>query len=272
MPKSFTVFLLSGVLMTGVLSCNKTGRIELAVDFSSASSWKYLLGVDIKGTASSADSSQTFTSSARVCLEGKAVAHDKGAVHFRVKDTRVASDFLSDQELENLKCRFEGMDLSFSPNEGAVYFPDTTAVPVINIGGWDLFRSFAKVIPVLPGSKVAPGATWDRERRFPIETTEGSATGHLYQSFTFDSIITNGKSPDLAAISWLFSYNIELQPVDSGTVLETMPKSGNGRGDAQIDLVNKRLYKANAYFEAAPEEKSAIKMGWSESVHLEFIE
>ena len=82
-----------------------------------------------------------------------------------------------------------------------------------------LFRSFAKVIPFLPGSKVAVGATWDPgERHFPIETTQGSAVGNLYQSFTFDSVF-NDSSRQIGALSWRFSYKIQLSGSDTGSVL-----------------------------------------------------
>ena len=243
------------------LLCGRSDRVLLSIDLSKASSWRYLLGVDLKGNVSS----QLFNSSLRTYLLGG--SQKRGLVTFTTEQPRITSDFLSDQERSNLEQQFEKMTLSFSPVEGAIDLPDTEFVPVINVGEWDLFRSFTKVLPVFPQISVAPGDHWERERQFPLETTHGSAMGHLYQSFTFDSLYS--AECRYASVSWLFSYRIQL--VDTSVILEKLPRTGNGRGQVLLDLDKKRISKAHAFFEV-PGQKTAQGIGWSETVHMELVE
>ena len=52
------------------VSCQKSGRIFLEVEFDSAKTWRYLLGVDIKGKIVSEGVPQIFNSSLRTFLQG----------------------------------------------------------------------------------------------------------------------------------------------------------------------------------------------------------
>ena len=231
------------------------------------------MGVDIKGTVVVGDSMQNFSSGLRTYLKGRIAAHVSNTVTFSTEEARVTSDFLNDQECYNLEHQFNQVTLSFAPKEGALYLTDTIPVPVISIGGWDLFRNFARVLPILPEHQVQEGEKWDRERQFPVETSHGSAIGHLYQSFTFDSLVTPDSASLYAAVSWLFSYRIEPVEPDSSGALKKLPLEGNGTGVAQIDLNKKRLKMAHAVFEASSKRgTSAPVIGWNETIHLEYLE
>jgi hypothetical protein len=179
----------------------------------------------------------------------------------------VHSNFLSDAERDHLARRCENLVLFFSPKEGAVEAVDTALPPLLTVGGWDLYRSFARVLPVLPESPVAAGSSWDRTRSFPLETTFGNATGMLYQSFTLDSVFS-ADSSRYACLSWRFTYRI--QP-DSTGVLDSLPLSGSGNGTAVIDMTGRRMIKAHAVFEVPPRQKALQKISWQETVHIELV-
>ena len=248
-------------------SCNRSERVALALDFSQAHTWRYMFGVDITGSVASPDSSRNFSSSLRTYLTGEWSPHDVGAIRFRTGQTMISSNFLSEQERIHLERQFENQVIFLSPKEGSVSAVDTALPVLLNIGGWDLFRSFSRVLPVLPEAPQRIGGSWDRERTFPLETSKGNATGWLYQSFTFDSI-TGANSSRHASISWRFSYRI--QP-DSASVLDSLSLRGAGSGNTVIDIDKKRMVKAHAFFEVPPKNGARVKTAWQESVHLELV-
>jgi hypothetical protein len=248
-------------------SCYRSERVTLSIDFSQAPAWRYLFGVDISGNARSVDSSREFSSSLRTYLTGEHSPHDKNAVRFTTGQTMIQSDFLDDPERTHLERQCENVVLFFSPREGVVHTADTAIPPLFNFGGWDLFRSFARVIPVLPESPVTVGSSWERERTVSIETSAGNAQGLLYQSFTLDSIFMHDSSR-CAGISWQFTYRI--QP-DSGGVLDSLPLSGSGNGSATIDLSHKRLAVAHAFFRVPEKTGTGATAAWQETVHVELV-
>jgi hypothetical protein len=249
-------------------SCHRSERVTLTIDFSQAPSWKYLFAIDIAGHIKTADSSRRFSSSLRTYLSGEKTPHDAGAVRFKTGQAMIQSNFLSDQERVLLEKQCENIVLYFSPREGAVQVVDTALPPLFNFGGWDLYRSFTRVLPVLPESPIAIGGTWERERNIPIETSAGNATGWLFQSFVLDSIFTIDSSR-YAALSWQFTYRI--QP-DSSAVLDSLPLRGSGTGSATIDLSRKRMRTAHAFFEVPERSDNAIKATWQETVHVEIVD
>lgn len=253
-----------------LLSCQHTERVTLAVDFSQAAHWHYLLGVDINGALRAGDSSRDFSTSLRTYLKGGLLTHDSTAVLFKTGQTVITSNFLSDQDRGNLTRQIDNATLDFSPRDGAFETTDPSLKPFVNVGGWNLLRSFARVMPALPGSPVRVGSTWDRERTFPLETDHGNATGWLYQSFTLDSI-SAVDSQRCAFLSWRFSYRIQPDKSDAATMLDTLPLKGSGNGSALIGLGSKTLLKAHAAFEVPAEPKSPVKASWQESVHLELV-
>ena len=93
--------------------------------------------------------------------------------------------------------------------------------------------------------------------------------GHLYQSFVFDSIYTSQSR--FAAVSWIFSYRIELIDPDTAGMLDKFPLAGKGRGRVLLDLDARRITTAHAEFKA-PLADEFPGMSWSEIVHMEYIE
>lgn len=255
-------------------ACQRTERITLAIDFSKASQWRYMLGIDITGNLQAGDSSHDFSSSLRTYLTGEVSPHDSNSIHFKTSQTIITSNFLNEQDRLNLTRQLENNTLYFSSRDGAFDAADTSVQPFINIGGWNLFRSFARVVPLLPENTVHVGSTWDRERTFPLETDHGDAVGWLYQSFTLDSI-DQVDSLRCAFISWTFSYRIQPDKSDTSTMLDSLPLKGSGNGGALIDCTSKVLIKANALFDVPPvtalPSSAELKASWRESVHLEMV-
>jgi hypothetical protein len=252
------------------IACHQTRQVSLDLDFSQAPTWRYLFAVDIAGTVKSPDSTRDFSTSLRTYLTGEHAPHDAGAVRFKTSHALITANFLSDEERANLQRQCENQILYLSPKEGAVEAVDTALPALVNIGGWDLFRSFARVLPVLPETPQRVGATWDRERTFPLETSKGNAVGWLYQSFTLDSVVSADSSRS-AWVSWRFSYRIEPPKMDSASFLDTLPLQGSGTGVTQIDLTHKRLVKAHAIFEVPAVAKARLKASWRETAHIELV-
>jgi hypothetical protein len=249
-------------------ACNRTQEVSLSLDFSKAHTWRYLFAVDIKGAMQSPDSTREFSTSLRTYLTGEHPAHDSGAVRLRTGSAIITADFLADAEKRHLEKLCENQILYLSPREGTIEAVDTALPALVNVGGWDLFRSFARVLPVLPDRPQRVGATWDRERTIPLETSKGDATGWLYQSFTLDSVSGTDSSRS-AWVSWRFTYKIDPPKHDTATFLDTLPLQGSGIGGTQIDLAHRRMVKAHAEFDVPPPQKGRIKASWRETVHVE---
>jgi hypothetical protein len=90
--------------------------------------------------------------------------------------------------------------------------------------------------------------------------------------FTFDSLFSLDKQIECAAISWSFSYRIELGKSESLDNVNNMPLSGTGTGTAVIDLGKKRIVTAHVTFETSALNGTDSQIGWIETLHMEFIE
>ncbi|NLE00104.1 MAG: hypothetical protein GX640_09525 [Fibrobacter sp.] len=268
-PFRIALYLLAALHLL-LFSCRE--RVSIHLDFSQASTWRYLLGVDINGSLYADDSLREFSSSLRTYLQGNISAHDQNSIYFLTDQPRISSDFLNDIEKKNLELELEHVKLLISPKEGALYTPDNHTLPAINIGEWDLLRNFTKVLPVLPENKVSPGERWEREREFPLETKYGDAIGHLYQVFKFDSLFSLDSSTEFAALSWIYSYKIEMRSYDSIAQSLNIPLSGNGEGTAVIDLKQHKIRKAHVRFDSEPTGGNQSEIKWNETIHLEIVE
>ncbi len=257
-------FLLGCILLVG---CGGKEKAFVDLDYTKAESWKYLIGSDIYGLVASQDSQQSYSGSFRAYLEGIEGSND-GQMQFRMKDVKVVAGFLNDDELTSLQKRLAELTVSLSQSEG-VKISDTLDIPAIPAGGWDVLRSVARVLPVLPGAEMAVGSSWEREQQFPLHLKQGSATGLLYQVFRLDSITHPTAGKTCAALSWVFTYRVSLQN-DSIPLARSVPLSGSGLGNAIVDVDQKLILKSKASLQMSHAGDSHIE--FSETVHLENIQ
>jgi hypothetical protein len=250
-------------------SCNRDG-IRLVIDSSKSASWRYLLGIDIRGKNTGSDSAQEFSSSLRTFLQGQtSPASDK--IKFTVTGTRITTNFLGDAQRMNLENQFEKMSLSFSPLEGSLSAPDSQVVPIIDVQGWDLFKNFVKVFPVFPQRAVRQGDTWERDRTFPVESNHGDAIGHLYQFFSLDSVKLLDNEHHFAYISWRFSYQVEILEKSGFSKVPIFPLKGDGTADAVLNLNQGVIESAHAEFETSRDKKELSQIDWHEAIHIELV-
>jgi hypothetical protein len=158
--------------------------------------------------------------------------------------------------------------LACNLQDGMIAPEDSTALPLIRIGEWDVFKDLAKTIPALPKIAVKPGATWDREKAVPIDTRYGSAMGHLLQSFRLDSIALPASGKRLAHVGWTFTYLVEVRDRDSNGFLDSMPSKGNGTGRALINLNDKTLETASMSFSVAAPAEGTYRISWNEDISM----
>lgn len=250
-------------------SCQRDG-IRLAIDSSKSASWRYLLGVDISGKNPANDSAQQFNSSLRTFLQGQ-LSPSSDKIKFIVTGTRITTNFLGDAQRVNLENQFEKMSLAFSPLEGSLSAPDSQIVPIIDVQGWDLFKNFVKVFPVFPQKTVRQGDTWERERTFPVESNHGDAIGHLYQSFSLDSVRLLDNERHFAYISWRFSYQVETLEKGAFSKLPMFPLQGDGAAEAVLNLNQGVVESAHAEFEASRDKKELSQINWHEEIHIELV-
>ncbi|MCL2689402.1 MAG: hypothetical protein FWE57_06100 [Chitinispirillia bacterium] len=275
-------FLKFGFVLTAaalfIYGCGSNEKVFLEIDYSGASEWQYLLGADIYGTAAEpgVDSVQTFSGSLRAYLHGLGSADeadssakltDDNGVRFGLKDVTFMAPFLPEDEREDIYNRLSEMQIFICENNG-ISLSDTVGMPGVLSGGWDIMRSVARVMPALPNAHMAVKSSWEREQRFPLNTENGKGDVLLYQFFTLDSVYSN-RGVKEAALSWAFNYRVALVG-DGASSSRKYPLSGSGRGNAVLDVKQKKLLKSKANFQVTHSQNANVEL--NEIVHLEVVE
>jgi hypothetical protein len=229
--------------------------------------WKYEFTCDIGGNFSFEDSVSSLNSTVNCILEGHS-SKERDRLTIKVGRIDITSNVMDEVEMMNIEEVISDAEYSIALMEGVPASYDSTAISFSGFGVWDLQRYLAKVIPTLPGTPVSPGFTWDREKQFPIITSQGKATCDIYQSFTFDSLrITSDKRQE-ACISWLFRYTIDDKQFDTASYIDQLPMKGNGEGTAVLDVNAKVLVGAEMTFKTPACSLSNLSVDWEEKASL----
>jgi hypothetical protein len=254
------------------VSCATDSGIVLTIDFSGRTLWRYCLEAGIDGAIASADTQRTFSSAARCTLSGSPDPSRPGLFHATVGPVHMTSNILSAEEIENLKEQARGMRFTCSLQDGTIAPDDSSLAPFVKIGEWDIFKDLAKTVPALPRTKVRKGSTWDRERTIPLETKHGNAAGHLFQSFSLDSVYKDRKNKTYAVVRWRFSYQIEPRTPDTAGYLDKLPSKGAGSGMALVDVSDKALQNASVNFTVPSASEGMFRISWKESISLRLVQ
>ncbi len=263
--KQHLVALVAIVLLS---ECGNGRDVRLSLDFSKRAEWRYALRADISGIIVSTDTQRAFASSAQCTLSGKADARNPNLLHANVAWVSVSSNILGDAELKNLEEQAKGVRLSWALAEGVIIPEDSITVPQVRIGEWDLYKDLAKTLPALPKVRMRVGATWERERTIPLDTKRGNAVGHLYQSFSLDSLSVSSTGSTLAALSWKFIYRVEFKDYGAMGLPNDVPPRGSGTGSAIVNVTNKTLDRASLHFEVPAAANGAFRISWKEAIEL----
>jgi hypothetical protein len=249
--------------------CGKNNKpVVLAVDFSLQPQWKYTMAVQVNGSFIHNDSARNFSNSAKCLLTGTSATGKSGTLSLALSDVAIASDIIDSAEITNLKRQFDDTRMIYSGNTGELSTADPTALPMVHIGGWDLYHTMARVVPALPQNAVSVGTAWERERQIPLISTAGNCIGHLYQTFILDSIISDSNKAQRAYISWKFSYRVEFVEKPVASVANDIPLLGNGTGTAVLNVTGKYLERAIISFKVERNSQAAVSMEWSEHASL----
>jgi hypothetical protein len=259
------------VTCAALCGCTDRASVRLSLDFSKQSAWRYTLDAVVNGSIASQDTQRTFTSAAHCTLNGTADPSDPKLLHAAVSSVSISSNILGEAEVQNLTEQAKGVRLTCALNDGLIIPEDSSALPLVRIGEWDLFKDLAKTVPALPKIKVRVGSAWDREKTIPLETKYGSATGHLLQSFSLDSLYTNNRSMSLALLRWKFSYQVEFKNLDTAGLPGSMPSKGSGTGNAVINVTEKTLEHASVNFVVPAPDKGEFRISWREDIELKLV-
>jgi len=197
---------------------------------------------------------------------------NKAMFHAIVAFAKFNSTILGKDELDNLTQQAREVKLLCDLGKATIVPDGSTDLPLIRIGEWDVFTDLLKALPALPNMNVKKGASWDREKTIPLDTRQGKATGHMYQSFKLDSIYLSPKKHILAHILWDFTYQIDIHDRDSLKILDRMPSRGVGKGQAFFDVTEKRLDFARASFSVPQANEGLYKISWNEIISLRFVQ
>jgi len=257
---------IASVLFAG---CSRRERVRIEIDFSKAAEWRYMLGADIYGTPTAADSGQYFSGSLRAYLQGLPGEVGEGPLRCGFTDVNLVAPFLSEDERSDAVRRLS--ELRVAVSENGVTLSDTAGIPGVLSGGWDILRTPARVIPAMPNADMTVGSSWEREQRFPLSIQNGEAEGLMYQLYMLDSLYRNDSGVRVAAISWTFSYRVATKENgDDGKRKIMYPLVGSGRGNAELDISRKKLVKSQATFQVT--QSGVTGMEVNEVLHFEILE
>jgi len=252
-----------------VAGCGGREKVRVEIDFSKAAEWRYMLGADVYGTPTTADSGQYFSGSLRAYLQGLPGDAGEGPLRCGFTDVNLVAPFLSEEERGDLVRRLT--ELRVAVSENGVTLSDTSGIPGVLSGGWDIIRAPARVIPAMPNADMLVGSSWEREQRFPISIPDGEAEGLMYQLYMLDSIYRNDSGIRVAAISWTFSYRVATKEKGENGKRKIMyPLVGSGRGNAELDIARKKLVKSQATFQVT--QSGVTGMEINEVAHFEIVE
>ncbi|HMD67232.1 MAG TPA: hypothetical protein VKF42_00035 [Chitinivibrionales bacterium] len=254
-----------------VSGCGNSNGVKLSLDFSKKPDWRYALSATVSGIISSADTQRTFSSAAQCTLSGKPDAKNPALLHASVVSVAVTSNILGDEEIRNLKEQAKTMRLSCALGDGAILPEDSSSVPVVKIGEWDLYKDLASTVPALPKIAVRPGAVWERERSLPLDTKQGSAVGHLFQSFCMDSLRKDKSGAEIASLSWKFVYRVEFRERDTLGLYAGVPTAGSGTGSAIVNVTAKTLEAASVHLAVPAAPQGKFRISWNENITLELV-
>ncbi len=250
-----------------VVSCQRENAVSLAVDFTSQDVWNYSFTGEIGGSFSYNDSSSMLSSTITCNLSGRKT-ENRDQLTLKAENVRVVSNILDTDEIQYVTDQIEKVEYSVALNIDISNPQDSLLVPVSGFHEWDLYRQLIKVIPSLPESQVRPGFSWEREKRFPVTTSQGETTCEVYQSFTFDSLRTAGSNHKEACISWQFRYAIDDAGLDTASQISSLPLAGNGNGTALIDVTRKCLVSTEMVFTTPASSLPDVSVQWKEKASL----
>lgn len=256
---------------TALCGCADHASVRLSLDFSKQSAWRYTLNAVVNGSIASRDTQRTFTSTAHCTLDGTVDPSHPKVLHAAVSSVSISSNILGEAEVQNLTEQAKGVRLICALNDGMIVPEDSSALPLVRIGEWDLFKDLAKTVPALPIVKVRVGSTWDREKTIPLETKHGSAAGHLLQSFSLDSLYSDNRNMSLALLRWKFTYQLEFKRLDTDGLLDNMPSKGSGTGNAVINVTEKTLESASVHFIVPAASEGDFRISWREDIELKLV-
>jgi hypothetical protein len=260
---------LGGILFVLTLvACTSRERVTLAVDFTTHQKWHSIMDVSVWGTIASDRDTQEFENDATCELIGTPDSSDPAALYVVVDTVSIRSSFLTPLEIENLCYQFHGKVIRLSLSEGMASVSDSVVFPAVNLGGWDIFRHFSRVLPALPQSPVKKGESWERNRRFPLETSHGDAVAHVYQLFTLDSLYEARDGERYGIVRWDFSYDITPETIDTATLFDNVPMHGEGEGYAEFNISQRYFRKAGIRFDVTKAAKNPLSIIWHEKVEL----
>jgi hypothetical protein len=249
--------------------CARREKARIEIDFSKAAEWRYMLGADIYGASTVADTGQYFSGSLRAYLQGLPGSAETGPLRCGFADVNLIASFLTEEERSDMVRRLS--ELRVTVSENGVTLSDTVGIPGVISGGWDILRAPARVIPAMPNADMSVGSSWEREQRFPLYIPNGEAEGLMYQLYTLDSLYRNDAGIRVAAISWVFSYRVATkEDKDEGQRKRMYPLSGSGRGNAELDLARKKLIKSQATFQVTHSGMTGMEI--NEVAHFEILE
>lgn len=257
----------ASIILLGITSCNREPAVSLAVDFSSRDIWRYAFTCDIGGTFSFADSIQDLSSTIECDLVGRRTETD-GRLEVRAENVEIVSNILDEVEVDHVTNQITDASYSVALTHDITRPHDSLLVPLAGSSEWDLYRQLIKVLPSLPGHPVRPGFSWERQKKFPVTTSQGTADCEVYQSFTFDSIRVVTDNQKRAHVSWQFRYAIDDAGFDQTGAFAEMPLAGNGEGAAVIDIDNNKLVNADMVFTTPVCSLSQLTVQWEEKASL----
>lgn len=264
--KNIAVLFLAGIFAASALSKEaKDNAVSLSLDYNGKAQCGYT--VDYSSQGNFTQKGAVSTKSTTVHCKVRGVKDKPDMLTIKVDSIAITSDVYKDDAKKDIQEKLLKSQYSLSLASGFPSIDTTAEVPAAGYLQWDLYRQFAKLMPMLPAKPIKPGFTWERTFTLPLHTARGIVPCEMYRTYTFKKL--NG---DTALVSWDFRYTAGKKSVDSVSALDQIPVAGKGRGSAMLDVRNHCILKAEMDFATPIAVVGDISVTWQEKAVFSLVD
>lgn len=253
-----------------LFACSGDQVVSISWDTLLRDGQAYELSVVVKGNVGMEESERAFSGT----LDGKLLIERTGnskQVSFGITQPELETNYLDTPALRHSQMLLEKQSVVFRIENGDLLLPDAMGEYLPMPSQWDIVRNLSRVVPSFPQSPSRVGTVWDRQRTIPLATRSGDVLGHLFQSFSLDSV-TETEQESVAWVSWKYTYKVESLKEDSLVVLDKLPQGGKGTVVARVNLERNILEFARSDFQTVHKDPQGVEMALNESVVLQLAE
>jgi hypothetical protein len=258
------LFMAGAIAFSAFAKDSKDNAVSLSMDYNGKAQCSYTVDYTSQGnfTQKGAVSSKSTT----VHCSVQSLKEKPDMLTIKVDSIEIKSDIFSEDVKKDLKEKLLKSRYAISLVNGFPTIDTSLEAPATGYLQWDLYRQFAKLMPMLPSKPIKPGFTWERTFTLPLHTSRGTVSCEMYRTYAFKKL-----QGDTAIVSWDFRYTAGKKAPDTTSALDQIPVSGKGSGSAVLDISNHCILKAEMNFATPVAIVGDVSVTWQEKAVFSLV-